>query len=72
MKRPIIAALALLTFALPVAAQQRMGGPPQSGAGIFTGITLTARAAEAGRLALCVEPAHARQDAGTDGVRTAP
>jgi Spy/CpxP family protein refolding chaperone len=42
MKRPIIAALALLTFALPVAAQQRMGGgPPQSGAGIFSGITLT-------------------------------
>jgi hypothetical protein len=42
MKRSLIAALALLTFALPVAAQQRMGGPPQSGAGIFTGITLTA------------------------------
>jgi len=41
MKRPIIAALALLTLALPAAAQQRMGGPPQSGAGIFSGITLT-------------------------------
>ncbi len=41
MKRSIIAVIALLTTALPAAAQQRMGGPPQSGAGIFNGITLT-------------------------------
>ena len=41
MKRSLIATMALLTFALPVAAQQRMSGPPQSGNGIFTGITLT-------------------------------
>ena len=41
MKRPFLAAIALLTLALPVAAQQRMSGPPQSGTGIFTGITLT-------------------------------
>lgn len=41
MKRAFIAAIALLTFALPAAAQQRMGGPPQSGSGILTGITLT-------------------------------
>jgi Spy/CpxP family protein refolding chaperone len=41
MKRSFLAALALLTLALPAAAQQRMGGPPQSGTGIFTGITLT-------------------------------
>jgi Spy/CpxP family protein refolding chaperone len=41
MKRPILAAFALLTLALPAAAQQRMSGPPQSGSGIFTGITLT-------------------------------
>ena len=42
MKRPFLAAIALLSLALPVAAQQRMSGPPQSGTGIFTGITLTA------------------------------
>jgi len=42
MKRSLIAALALLTVALPAAAQQRTAGPPQSGTGIFTGITLTA------------------------------
>jgi len=41
MKRPFLAAIALLSLALPVAAQQRMSGPPQSGTGIFTGITLT-------------------------------
>jgi Spy/CpxP family protein refolding chaperone len=41
MKHPIMTAIALLTLALPVAAQQRMGGPPQSGTGIFNGITLT-------------------------------
>lgn len=41
MKRPILAAVALLTLALPLAAQQRMSGPPQSGNGIFTDITLT-------------------------------
>lgn len=41
MKRSFLAVVALLTLALPVAAQQRMAGPPQSGAGIFTGITLT-------------------------------
>ena len=41
MKRPFLAALALLTLALPAAAQQRMSGPPQSGTGIFSGITLT-------------------------------
>jgi len=42
MKRSLIAAMALLTIALPAAAQQRTAGPPQSGTGIFTGITLTA------------------------------
>ena len=42
MKRSLLAALALLTVALPAAAQQRTAGPPQSGTGIFTGITLTA------------------------------
>ena len=41
MKRSIIAAIAMLAFAMPLAAQQRTAGPPQSGAGIFTGITLT-------------------------------
>lgn len=41
MKRSLIATMALLAFALPAAAQQRMSGPPQSGSGIFTGITLT-------------------------------
>ena len=42
MKRSFIAAIALLVVALPAAAQQRAAGPPQSGTGIFTGITLTA------------------------------
>ncbi len=42
MKRSLTAAIALLTIALPAAAQQRTAGPPQSGTGIFTGITLTA------------------------------
>lgn len=41
MKRQLIAAMALLTLSMPLAAQQRRQGPPQSGAGIFTGITLT-------------------------------
>ena len=41
MKRSFIAVIALLALAAPLAAQQRMGGPPQSGTGIFTGITLT-------------------------------
>ena len=41
MKRSFIAAIAMLAFAMPLAAQQRTAGPPQSGAGIFTGITLT-------------------------------
>ena len=42
MKRSLLAAMALLIIALPAAAQQRTAGPPQSGTGIFTGITLTA------------------------------
>ena len=45
MKRMILTALALLACAIPAAAQQgggRMGGPPQSGRGLFNGITLTA------------------------------
>lgn len=37
-----IPVLALLTLAVPLAAQQRGGGPPQSGKGLLTGITLTA------------------------------
>jgi len=41
MTRSFMAAIALLTLALPAAAQQRMGGPPQSGMGPFAGITLT-------------------------------
>ena len=41
MKRPLIAAMALLSLSMPLAAQQRMAGPPQSGTGILTGITLT-------------------------------
>lgn len=41
MKRSFIAVIALLALAAPLAGQQRMGGPPQSGTGIFTGITLT-------------------------------
>lgn len=41
MKRSFLAAIALFTLALPAAAQQRPSGPPQSGAGIFNGITLT-------------------------------
>lgn len=42
MKRSIIVTIALLVLALPAAAQQRMSGPPQSGTGLFQGITLSA------------------------------
>lgn len=41
MKRQFIAVVALLAVSTPLAAQQRMQGPPQSGTGILTGITLT-------------------------------
>ena len=41
MTRSSLLALSLLILAAPVAAQQRMG-PPQSGQGLLTGITLTA------------------------------
>jgi len=42
MFRSFIPVLALLTLAVPLAAQQQGGGPPQSGRGVFTDITLTA------------------------------